>query len=213
MVHVLPHWNWAGREGQGIRVVVYTNCPEAELFLNDKSLGRKKRGAEPVELPVGKSVNDAGTFKSKYRLMWTVPYEAGTLKAVGLEGGKVVATKEVRTAAAPARIALLPDRTALAADGRDLSFLTVRVEDKDGNLCPNADNLVRFEVEGQGSIAAVDNGNPASLESFQADHRKAFGGLALVIVRSERGKASAITVTATSEGLQPAKAALTSTLR
>jgi beta-galactosidase len=145
--------------------------------------------------------------------MWTVPYEAGTLKAVGLEGGKVVATKEVRTAGPPARITLAPDRAAITADGHDLSFVTVRVEDKDSNLCPTADNLVLFKVEGAGSIAAVDNGNPASLESFQAENRKAFGGLALVIVRSEREKAGAITVTATSEGLSPARAILTSSAR
>ena len=210
MVHVLPHWNWAGHEGQAIPVMVYTNCAEAELFVNGTSLGRKKRGGEPVELPVGQSVNDTGKFKSKYRLMWQVPYAAGSIKAVGLEGGKPVAVKEVRTAGPPARVTLVPDRTTIAADGRDLSFVTVRVEDKDGNLCPNADNLVRFKVDGAGRVAAVDNGNPATVEPFQADYRKAFGGLALLIVRSERGKSGAIAVTATSDGLQAAKATLTS---
>jgi beta-galactosidase len=140
--------------------------------------------------------------------MWQVPYEAGSLKAVGLDGGQPVATKEVRTAGPPARVTLLPDRTTIAADGSDLSFVTVRIEDKDGQLCPNADNLVRFKVDGAGRIAAVDNGNAATLEPFQADYRKAFNGLALLIVRSERGKAGPIAITATSEGLEWAKAAL-----
>jgi beta-galactosidase len=163
-----------------------------------------------VELPVGQSVSDTGKFESQYRLMWQVPYAAGSIKAVGLEGGKPVAVKEVRTAGPPAKVTLVPDRTAITADGRDLSFVTVRVEDKDGNLCPNADNLVRFKLDGAGRVAAVDNGNPATVEPFQADYRKAFGGLALLIVRSERGKSGAIAVTATSDGLQPAKATLTS---
>jgi beta-galactosidase len=209
MVHVLPHWSWPGREGQAIPVVVYTNCPEAELVLNGRSLGRKKRGAEPMELPVGASVNDTGRFRSKYRMLWEVPYEAGTLEAVGWDGTRRLATKAMRTAGAPARLGLAPDRAGIAADGRDLSFVTVRVEDKDGNLCPEADTLVRFEVEGPGRIAAVDNGNPASLEPFQAASRKAFQGLALVIVRGERGKAGPVRLRAVAEGLAPAQLTLT----
>jgi beta-galactosidase len=213
MVHVLPHWNWAGREGQTIPVVVYTNCAEVELSLNGKSLGRKTRGAEPMELPVATSVNDALQFKSKYRLMWTVPYEAGSLRAVGLADGKPVATTETRTAGAPARVTLTPDRATIAADGSDLSFVTVRVEDKDGNLCPNADNLVRFKIEGAGRIAAVDNGNPATVEPFQADYRKAFNGLALLILRSQRGQAGRIGVTATADGLSPAQTTLSTVVK
>jgi beta-galactosidase len=115
----------------------------------------------------------------------------------------------MRTAGAPARLGLAPDRAGIAADGRDLSFVTVRVEDKDGNLCPEADTLVRFEVEGPGRIAAVDNGNPASLEPFQAASRKAFQGLALVIVRGERGKAGPVRLRAVAEGLAPAQLTLT----
>jgi beta-galactosidase len=209
MVHVLPHWNWAGREGQAIPVMAYTNCTEAELFLNGRSLGRKKRGQEPVELPVGQSVNDAKVYKSPYRLEWRVPYAAGTLEVVGLVDGKPVAKKTVRTAGPPARITLTPDRAKISADGDDLSFVTVRVEDKDGNLCPEAENLVRFKVEGAGRIAAVDNGNAASLEPFQADSRKAFSGLALLIVRSQAGRPGPIEVTATADGLATAKTTLT----
>jgi beta-galactosidase len=132
MVHMLPHWNWAGMEGKPIPVMAYTNADEVELFLNGTSLGRKKRFSEPVELPVGTSVNAEKKMMSKYRLLWQVPYEPGSIKAVAYQGGKPVATQETKTAGAPARILLTPDHTSIAADGDDLSFVTVRVEDKDG---------------------------------------------------------------------------------
>ncbi len=201
MVHVLPHWNWPGHEGQDIPVMVYSNAEEVELSLNGVSLGRKKTFSETIELPVGADVSDTGRFQSKYRLLWQVPFEPGTLTAVAFRGGKAVARAEVRTAGAPARIRLQADRRTIAADGDDLSFITVRVEDKDGNLCPLADNLVNFRVTGAGSIAAVDNGNPATVESFQADHRKAFNGLALLIVRSHESQPGTIHITASGEGL------------
>jgi beta-galactosidase len=209
MVHLLPHWNWAGMEGKPIPVMCYTNAEEVELFLNGKSLGRKKRFSEPVELPVGNNAGENGKFQSKYRLMWQVPYAPGTLKAVAYQGGKSIATTEVKTAGVPARVALVPDRTAITADGDDLSFVTVRVEDKDGNFCPTADNLVKFKLDGPANIAGVDNGNPATEEPFQADYRKAFNGLALLIVRSEHGKAGRVKITATADGLRPAEATVT----
>src|SRR5271169_5064461 len=108
--------------------------------------------------------------------MWQVPYQPGVLKAVAYQDGKQVAVDEVHTAGAPARVKLIPDRATIQADGDDLSFVTVRVEDKDGNLCPMADSLVKFNVTGTGSIRAVDNGNAATVEPFHADHRKAFSG-------------------------------------
>jgi beta-galactosidase len=123
--------------------------------------------------------------------------------------GKQVAADEVKTAGAPAKIELVADRSIIEAGGDDLSFVTVRIEDKDGNLCPMADSLVRFSVTGAGTIEAVDNGNAATEEPFHADHRKAFSGLALLIVRSKAGMAGAIHVTATSEGLAQAAAELT----
>ena len=104
MVHVLPHWNWAGREGQKIPVMCYSNADEVELFLNGKSLGRKKRFSEPVELPVGNNISLDHKYASKYRLMWQAPYAPGELKAVGYQGGKQVAVDTVRTAGAPARV-------------------------------------------------------------------------------------------------------------
>jgi beta-galactosidase len=210
MVHVLPHWNWAGREGQPMPVFVYTNAPEVELFLSGKSLGKKARFSEPVELPVGKNISDDLKIMSKYRVRWDVPYSPGTLKVVAYdEDGKQVATDERVTAGPPAKIELVPDRTQIAADGDDLSFVTVKVEDKDGNLCPMADNLVHFKLSGPGTIAGVDNGNAATFESFQVDYRNAFSGMALLIVRSEEGKPGAINIEATSDGLNDGRTTVT----
>ena len=188
--------------------MVYTNGSEVELFLNGKSLGRKKPGVDTVVIPVGANVSPTHQFTSKYRLEWDVPYQPGTLRAVAYKDGKQFATDEVRTAGAPARIKLLPDRARIKADARDLSFITVRIEDKDGNLCPAADSLVHFDVSGAGQIAAVDNGNAATTEPFQADHRKAFSGLALLIVESKSSPGQ-IRVKATSDGLESAAVSLT----
>jgi beta-galactosidase len=210
MVHVLPSWNWAGHENETIPVMVYTNATEVELFVNGKSLGRTKKGVDTVTIPVGKKVSDTHQFTSKYRLEWDVPYQPGTLRAVAYKNGAQVATDEVNTAGPPARVRLIPDRSRIAADGRDLSFLTVRVEDKDGNLCPSAENLVHFKVEGAGTLKAVDNGNAATTESFQADFRKAFSGMALLVVAARAGQPGAIQVTAMSDGLQSATVDLTS---
>jgi beta-galactosidase len=204
-VHILPHWNWAGHEGQKIPVMVYTNAQEVELWLNGKSLGRKKLGVDTFTMPVGKNVSQDGTFVSKFRLEWDAPYAPGELKAVGYRDGKELAVDTMRTAGAPARIVLTPDRQAIAADGDDLSFITVRIEDRDGNFCPLASNLVKFHIDGPASIAGVDNGNAASVESFQADSRKAFNGLALLIVRSRNGQPGSIQISATAEGLQNGK--------
>ncbi|HUE04447.1 MAG TPA: glycoside hydrolase family 2 TIM barrel-domain containing protein, partial [Bryobacteraceae bacterium] len=209
MVHVLPHWNWAGREGQNIPVMAYSNGDEVELFLNGKSLGRKKRFSEPVELPAGTNISPDHKFTTKYRLLWQVPYQPGTLKAVAYQGGKQVAVDEIRTAGTPAKVRLIPDRNAIQADGEDLSFITVRIEDKDGNLVPGADNLVHFSVTGAGRIEAVDNGNAATVEPFQASQRKAFSGMALLIVRSQKGRKGQIHITASSDKLAQAVADVT----
>ena len=209
MVHVLPHWNWEGREGRTIPVMCYSNAEEVELSLNGRSLGRKQRFAEPVELPVGPNVSRDRKFVSKYRLLWQVPYERGTLRAVAFRNGEPVAADEVRTAGTPAKIAVLPDRRSIHADGDDLSFVTVRIEDGRGTLCPGADNLIRFEVAGAGFVQAVDNGNAATIEPFQARQRRAFNGLALLIVRSKAGPGGKIQVTAAADGLEPGKTEIT----
>jgi beta-galactosidase len=208
MVHVLPHWTWPGREKEAIPVMVYTNAEEAELFVNGRSLGRQRRGSNPPLLPVGANVSPDGTFSTKYRLLWQVPYEPGVLRAVALAGSKDLAVTEVRTAGPPARVRVSADHTRLRADGQDLAFLTVRVEDKDGNLCPFADNLVHFEIEGAGSVAGVDNGNAATVEPFQASERRVFGGLCLLIVRPNRGEAGRVRVTSRADGLEEAETLL-----
>jgi beta-galactosidase len=196
-------------EGKPIPVMAYTNADEVELFVNGKSMGRKKRFSEPVELPVGPNVSADRKFKSKYRLLWQVPYAPGSLKAVAYQGGKPIASQEIKTAGAPARIVLVPDRATITSDGEDLSFVTMRVEDKDGNLCPSADNQVKFKIDSGASIAGVDNGNPATVEAFQADQRKAFSGLALLILRGERDKPGRVRITATSDGLRAGETVVT----
>lgn len=205
MVHVLPHWNWQGHEGQDIPVMVYSNAEEVELSLNGRSFGRQKTFTTPIELPVGPNVSETRKIQSKYRLMWNVPYQPGALVATAYSRGKVVARDEMHTAGPPARIELVADRNVIAADGDDLSFITVRIVDKDGHLCPVSDNLVKFNVSGAGNIAAVDNGNAATVELFHADHRKAFNGLALLIVRSKVRAAGTVHIAATGAGLTPAR--------
>jgi beta-galactosidase len=190
--------------------MAYSNAEEVELFLIGKSLGKKARFVELWEMPVGKDVSDDGRFQTKYRRVWQVPYQPGVLKAVAYQNGKTVAQDQVQTAGPPAKVKLIPDRSVIQDDGDDLSFITVRIEDKDGNLCPLADNLVHFDVAGAGSIAAVDNGNAATEEPFQADHRKAFNGLALLIVRSKAGEAGKIRVAATSRDLAEGHVEITS---
>jgi beta-galactosidase len=187
MVHILPHWNWQGFEGREIPVWCYSNGESVELFLNGKSLSEKK-------------FSDTKNL----HLEWTVPYTPGTLKAIAKNNGKIVSIDEIQTAGAPATIVLTPDRTEINSDGKDLSYIKIEIVDKEGHVCPNADNLVKFIIEGEGAIAGVGNGNPISHEYFKASERKAFHGLCLAVVRSkhERGK---IRLTAESEGLEAAK--------
>ena len=185
MAHILPHWTWPERTGQITPVHVFTSGDEGELFLNGKSLGRKKKG--PYD----------------YRLRWDdVVYEPGTLKVVTYKNGKVWATDEVKTAGAPAKLKLEADRPTIGADGKDLSFVTVTVTDKHGVMAPRADNRIRFETEGPGEIVATDNGDPTSLESFQSPERKAFNGLCLVIIRGKPGQPGTIRLTAKADGLK-----------
>jgi beta-galactosidase len=133
--------------------------------------------------------------------MWRVKYEPGTLKAISRKNGKTVLTREIHTAGAPAKIELIADHSQIKADGKDLSFITVKILDKDGNVVPDADNKVSFKINGEGFIASVDNGDPVSHDPFKADYRKAFHGLALAIVQAKE-KAGTITFTASADGLQ-----------
>ncbi len=202
MIHLLPHWNW-GKEfnGKPIPVYAYTNCEEAELFLNGESMGRRVKGRDLTPVYIDFNHCPDSIFYSKYRLSWDVPYKAGELKVVGYRAGEAIVEKVIRTAGAAAAIKLEADRAEITADGRDLSYVTVSIVDKDGNLCPTAENLVNFEVEGEGSLRAVGNGNAATLESFQAPHRKAFSGKCMAIIESSK-QAGTITLKATSRVLK-----------
>ncbi len=187
MAHILPHWNWPGREGLVTPVHVYTSGDEAELFLNGHSLGRKKKG--PME----------------YRLRWDdVVYQPGELKVVAYKQGRRWAQDVVRTTDVASKLTLSADRASLRADGQDLSFVTVAVCDRNGLTVPRSKNRVTFTVSGPGEIIATDNGDPTSLESFQDPHRAAFNGLALAIVRTVAGSSGPITVKAEAEGLAAA---------
>jgi beta-galactosidase len=186
MVHLLPHWNWS--EGTTLWVWAYSNCESVELFLNDQSLGSKAYAS------------DATT-----RLEWNVPWAAGTLRAEAKRGGQVVATQEIKTAAVASQIKLLPDRTEIAADGRDLIFVTADVQDAMGVFVPNAMNSLTFTVTGPSKLAGVDNGDPTDTTSYVSPTRNALNGKALAIVQST-GAAGTITVTATASGLAPGTA-------
>jgi len=208
MAHLLPDWNWPGKEGQPIPVMAYTNGDSAELFLNGKSLGIKVKGKDTVPLPVIRRYAPSGVIQSPYRLAWDVPYAPGTLEVVAYRDGKPVARDRVVTAGPPARVVLTPDRSTIGADGKDLSFITVTVVDAQGNIVPYAENLVRFTISGPGAIAGVDNGDATSLDPFQANFRRAYHGKALLIVRSA-GKPGSFTVGATSERLDGAQQTIT----
>jgi beta-galactosidase len=191
MAHILPHWTWPERVGQVTPVHVFTSGDEAELFVNGKSQGRQKKAPYA------------------YRLRWDyVHYEPGEVTLVAYKDGKEWARSSVRTAGDASALQASADRSTIAADGRDLAFITVRIVDKDGIAVPRASPRVRFTVEGPGELAATDNGDPTSFESFQSPERAAFNGLVLGIVRARPGGGGAITVRVEAEGLQPARLAL-----
>lgn len=188
VLHLFPHWNWPGKEGQEIDVWCYSNCPRVELFLNGTSQGAK-------EMP------------PNGHLAWKVKYQPGTLQARGTRDSRELMAK-VETTGRPAALELVPDRTKLAADGADVALVTVRVVDERGRVVPVADDEVSFHVEGAGKVLGVGNGDPSSHEPDKAMKRRAFNGLCLVIVQT-RKTAGPITLTATAAGLRPARIALT----
>ncbi len=187
-LHVLPHWTWTGREGQVTPVFCYTNYPSAELFVNGKSMGKQTKSKE--------------NNQTRYRLMWKdVKYEPGTLKVVAFdENGKAVATQEVHTAGKPHHIELTADRPVISADGKDLAFITAKVVDEKGNLCPDADNLLKFSVSGQGSYRASANGDATSLEQFHLPQMHVFKGMLTAVVQATE-KSGKIVFNAQGKGL------------
>jgi beta-galactosidase len=167
VVHIFPHWNWPGKEGDSIKIHCYTNCEEVELFLNGKSVGKQKA------IPYTK-------------LIWDLVYKPGKLEARGYKAGKVVTKDIVETTTAPAQVALNSDVTTLKADGCDVAVIRVSIKDAKGRVVPTADNLVKFSVGGPGKIIGTGNGNPTSHEPDKASQRMAFNGYCLVLVQSDK---------------------------
>lgn len=181
VLHIYPHWNW--KAGDTVDVIAYyNNADEVELFLNDKSLGIRKKSGDDLHVK------------------WTVPYAPGILKAISRKNGNTILTNEIKTSGTAAKIILKADRNKIKADGTDLSFVTATIVDKDGITVPTANNNIQFSISGEGFIAGVDNGSPVSHESFKASQHTAMNGLALAIIQSN-GKAGNITLTAKSENL------------
>lgn len=194
MAHILPHWNWPERIGEVTPVHVFTSGDEAELFLNGRSLGRKKKA------------------KYEYRLRWDdVKYTPGELKVIAYKNGRKWAEDVVKTTGEAYQIGLAADRPTIRPNDNDLSFVTVKIEDKNGLVVPRTKNDLHFSIEGPGDIVATDNGDAANLVSFSSLEREAFNGLCLVIVRARSGQPGTITLKVTSKGLQSGTILLKST--
>ena len=190
LLHLFPHWNWEGREGQDISVWAHSNADEVELFVNGKSAGRK-------------------AVTKDFHVEWSVPYQPGRIEAFAYKGGKVILKDKRETAGAPAKVVLTTDRTVLVNDGMDCTVIKAEVFDAKGRLVPKADNLIRFAVSGPGAVIGVGNGNPNSHEADKTSERMAFNGLCCAIVQVTG--AGGITVTATADGLTSGKVVLRST--
>lgn len=173
-IHLLPHWNWEGKEGENIPVFVYTNGDCGELFINGKSQGKQCKNPS--------SLNSV----ERFRLMWNdVIYEPGEVKIIAFKEGIVIGEKVMRTAGKPYKIKLTADKKVLKANGSDLSYILVEAYDKEGNICPLANNKIEIVLEGEGHIAGVGNGNPQSFEPFKGNHVKLFYGKAMIILSSD----------------------------
>ena len=192
-LHILPHWNWEGREGEVTPVFVYTDSPKAELFINGKSQGiREKKPDSPNNM-------------ERYRLMWNeTVYEPGEVKVVAYNAdGSVAGEKTIRTAGKPDHLVLTPNRTELNADGEDLVYITVQVADKDGNIVPTDERAVKFSTKGAGKFRATANGDPTSLRLFHLPEMDLFSGAATAIVQASDTPGQ-VTFTATAKGVKPA---------
>jgi beta-galactosidase len=191
MAHILPHWNWPERKGLVTPVHVYTSGDEAELFLNGKSLGKKKKG------------------QYEYRLRWDdVVYQPGELKVIAYKNGQKWAEDVMKTTGKASQLSMSADRPAIKPDSKDLVFITVQIEDKNKLLVPRSNNQLKFSIEGPGKIVATDNGDATSHESFQSPEKKAYNGMCLVIVAAEKGASGTITVKGESKGLKGASVAI-----
>jgi len=185
MAHILPHWNFPERTGEVTPVFVYTSGDEAELFLNGKSLGRKKKG------------------EYEYRLRWDdVIYEPGTLKVIAYKNGKKWAVNEVKTTGAPSKLKLSAEEKSIRANGEDLAFIKVEITDRDGNMVPTANNILSCRLQGDGEIVATDNGDATFLITFSEPERPAFNGLYLAIVKAKRHARGTLKLIVKSDGLE-----------
>ncbi|MCH5227816.1 MAG: DUF4982 domain-containing protein [Muribaculaceae bacterium] len=191
-LHILPHWNWEGREGEITPIYVYTDSPKAELFINGKSRGIREKRSD-------------GSNMERYRLMWNdILYEPGEVLVVTYDSNdKETGRKMIKTAGKPHHLVLTPNRTSLLANGEDLVYVKVEVADKDGNIIPTDEREVRFTTKGAGSFKATANGDPTSLRSFQEPVMDLFSGAATAILQSDE-KPGEITFTAESKGVKPA---------
>jgi beta-galactosidase len=213
MLHLFPHWNWKGREGQFLTVACYSNCDNVELFLNGKSVGLKgyafpRFGMQGRYGQNGPQAMNGARTTSDLHLSWDVPYEPGTLRAVGTKNGQTVVTQEISTTGDPAAVELSVDRDTIRADRRDVVHVTVKVVDGEGRMHPDADNEIAFEIQGEGKLIGVDNGDMANPEDYKGKQKKVFHGMCLAIVQAG-ANAGQIRVTATSPGLKPASVTVT----
>ncbi|MEO0897306.1 MAG: glycoside hydrolase family 2 TIM barrel-domain containing protein [Bacteroidota bacterium] len=197
-LHILPHWNWPGKEGENIPVFVYTNGDEAELFLNGVSQGKRSKN------PLSQHSVD------RFRLMWKdVIYEAGTLKVVAYKEGKLLAEKEIATTGKAKQLRASPEKKVISSSGAELSYILLEAIDKEGRLMPLADHELTISLSGQGEILGVGNGDQRSYASFQSDKVKLFYGKAMVIVRAQEGGSGTINLTFKADGLKSTEAKIT----
>jgi len=205
MIHLFPHWNWPGREGQTIPVLAYTNCDAVDLYLNGRFIGEKR-----IEFPrqgTSQSWNHYDRPQifpttADLHMSWDVPYEPGVLRAVGKRNGEVVATTEVHTAGAPAALRLTVDRDTLRSGIRDVAHVTIEVVDSAGVVVPSADPMVEVSVGGPARVLAVGNGNPTDHTSYGIPRRSAFHGLLLAMIQST-DRSGPLRVTARASGFEP----------
>ena len=205
-LHILPHWTWPGREGLVTPVMVYTDYPEAELFLNGKSLGRKRK----ISLAEAENAkNDTLALLRHYRLIWdSVKYEPGKLEVVAYDfKGRAVMTDSVCTAGKPCRLVATVDKATLKADGNDMAFVRIDVVDKDGNLCVDSNNMIHFRVTGNGQFVASANGDPTDLHPYHFPDMPVFKGQLMAMVRASKQE-GLLTVEAFADGLQPCRISL-----
>ena len=204
MLHLLPHWNLNVKKGQIVPVLAYTNCDAVELFVDGKSYGEKR-----LEFPRQGNSGSWNMYEfpqknattADLHLSWDVPYEPGVVKAVGKKNGQIVCTEVVETSGKPAAVRLTSDRNQLTAGNQDVAHVMVEVVDEKGRVVPTADNLIRFEITGNGKILGLDNGNPADPEPYNSGSKKVFNGLGLAVIQSGKIPGKAI-LKASSEGLK-----------